>query len=70
MKYAVENVEHAPKGTIYQMWMERQLEEVLAFDRYVLSKPRFELFRNGKLELKQKSAHGRIEKLSEFSLGK
>lgn len=65
-KFTVEEVEHVPGKTTYQAWMKRQLEEDPAFVRSVLGKTRFELFRDGKLELKQMSAHGRIKKLSEL----
>lgn len=65
-KFTVDQVEQVPGDTTYQAWMKRQLQEDPAFVRSVLGKTRFELFSEGKLELKAMSAHGRIKRLAEI----
>jgi hypothetical protein len=65
-KFKVESVEHVPQSLTYQAWMKRQVEKDPDFVKSVLGKTRFELFKAGKLELKNMSADGRIKRLSEL----
>ncbi len=63
-KFTVDQVEHVPGKTTYQSWLKGQLDKDPAFVRSVLGKTRFDLFKAGKLELKQMVAHGRVKNLT------
>jgi len=65
-KFKVESVEHVPQSMTYQSWMKGQLDKDPDFVKSVLGKTRFELFKEGKIELKTMSVNGRIKRLSEL----
>ena len=63
-EFTVEDVEHVPASMNYETWLKGQLKTDPAFVRSILGKTRFELFREGKLELNRMAIHGRMKPLS------
>ena len=64
--FSVDKVTFVRQSTSYQEWMQRQLKDDPAFVRSVLGKTRFELFKTGRLTLKQMTAHGKLKRLADL----
>lgn len=65
-KFSVDKVDFVPQNMTYETWMKKQLQDDPAFVRSVLGKTRYELFKSGRITLRQMTANGKIKRLADL----
>ena len=64
--FTVDSAGRVPAGTTYSAWLRGQLETDPAFVESVLGSARYDLFRQGKLDLRAMSTRGHVKTLVEL----